>query len=404
MSLLDRISPSVRAESDPGDPAPYALAFGYGLVAPVALGVLLLIPVIAAWTLDPRTSTAWTDALAIAASGVGLSLRASVSVPHNGIDAVHAAPSLLTILLVVLVRYAYRPVQFAIDDAELDGSAAQRSAVAFGGGFVVSALAVCALSMIGPACVILWSVLPGAVVVVAAGVAWSVRRDGAGTPWPWAQLVADRLHLNVRRGVRPALEGLGLLLLAGTVVSFGLAMMQLERIGKVSALLDVSGSGTALMWLMQLLVAPNFIVFGSAWLTGAPIALGAGSLSTSSATAATLPAVPVFGALPEPGHMPMWAQLMVVVPVLIGGFLGWRAAAALPTLTHLARKIQLALLSTGLFVLAFAVLTWWSRMGMSPGRLDVVGPTAWSVLYAAVEVALGASATTAVLHWMRIRR
>lgn len=404
MSLLDRIAPTSQRTSDDRGTPPYAIAFGSGALAPVAFTLLLFVPVLASWTLDPRTSTEWSNALAIASSAFGLSLRGSISVPHNGIEALHLAPMVATALLVVITRFAYRPVQHALDDSDAAGEEQQRTSIAFGLGFLVSTLAAGAVSHIGPAPVRLWTLLPGVVVVVLAGVAWSIRRDGEGVRLPWLEAAAERLHLNVRRAVRPAAEGLGVLFTTGALLVFLLVMMRLDRVGKVETLLDVSGSGVALLWFAQLLIVPNLILFGVGWMTGAPLALGAGNLSTGSAEATILPSVPLLGALPEPGPLAAFFHAVLLVPVLVGAFIGWRATASMPTLTHIGRKVQVAASAAGVATVGLAVLLWFSRAGMSPGQLDLIGPAWTSVVYGAVELALGACLAATALHfWRRFR-
>lgn len=404
MSLLDRIAPTSQRSSDARDTPPYAIAFGSGALAPVAFTLLVFVPVLASWTLDPRTSTQWSNALAMASSAFGLSLRGSISVPHNAIDALHFAPMVATALLLVITRFAYRPVQHALDDAEAAGEEQQRTPIAFGLGFLLSSLAVGALSHIGPAPVRWWTLLPGALLVALGAVAWSVWRDGEGVALPWAQTVADRLHLSVRRAFRPAAEGLAVLFTAGALVVFLLIMMRLDRVGKVAALLDVSGSGVALLWFAQLMILPNLIMFGVGWLTGAPVVLGDGQLSTDAATGTVLPSVPLLGALPEPGALPGYLQAAMLVPVLVGGFIGWRATASMPNLTHIGRKVQVAASAAAVATVGLAMLVWCSRAGMSPGHLSVIGPAWTTVLYAAVELTLGACITAAALHlWRRFR-
>ncbi|MBC9958223.1 DUF6350 family protein [Yimella sp. cx-51] len=405
MSLLDRVAPtSVRPSRPSGAGGSLLRSFGYGLIAPVAFGLLLLVPVLAGWTLDPRTSTQWSDALAMASTIVGLSLRGSISVPHNGIEGLHFAPMMLTGLFVALVRWAHRPVQHALDDEGADGSTQQYSALTFAGGVLVASVAVAGLSSTGPAPVTLWTVVPGALLAALAGVAWSIWRDGDGVDLPWWTHAADRLHLNVRRGLRPALESVGLLLLAGTLLTFALVMMQLDRVGKVAALLDVSGSGAALLWLAQAMALPNLVMFALSWTSGAPIALGAGHLTTSESTVTTLPSVPVLGALPEPGALPGWAAAAVLVPMLVGGYLGWRSTAAMPKLTHLGRKLQVAASGCAIAVAVFAVLIWWSRAGISPGALDLFGPSLWTIVLLGCELTFGAAVATTAAHFLRRRR
>lgn len=92
------------------------------------------------------------------------------------------------------------------------------------------------------------------------------------------------------------------------------------------------------------------------------------------------------------------------MPVLVGAFIGWRATASMPTLTHIGRKVQVAASAAGVATVGLAVLLWFSRAGMSPGQLDLIGPAWTSVVYGAVELALGACLAATALHfWRRFR-
>lgn len=401
MSLLDRIAPAPRTD-DAGRGAPaYALALGYGLLAPVAFALLLFVPVLASWTLDPRTSTEWVDALAITSTVFALTMRGSISVSHNGIDALHFSPMLLVVLQVVLARFAYRPVQHALDEEQASGDTQQRTAFAFLVGFLVSAVVVTVISLSGPAPAKPWTVVPGAVMIALTAVAWSVLRDGAGVSMPWVESLTDRLHLNVRRAFRPAGEGLTILMVCSALLVFALVMNRLERVGKVAALLDMGGGGIALLWIAQLFALPNLVVFAGGWLTGGSVLLGSGQLSTTAATPTILPSIPVLGALPESGPLPGAFRFIVLVPVLVGAFMGWRATASMPSLTHLGRKVQVAASAAGVASLGLAVLLWWSRAGMSPGQLSVIGPSVWTLLLAAVEFTFGAMVAAVAVHFKR---
>ncbi len=401
MTLLERTTPD-RSTRSTGVP-PYLVALGYGVVGPVAFALVVFVPILLGWTLDPRTSVAWSDALAFTGTLTGLSLRGSVSVSGSGIDAVHLSPVLLTALAVVLTRWAFRPVQQRLDDDELDGHLQQKAGVTFVAGQLIATLLVCCLSYAGSAPVILWTVLPGALLVTVVGMLWSRHRDGEGAAWPWLEALDERLHRSVHRAVRPALEGLLAMLTVGFVVVFAGMMFHLERMGKIAALLDVSGSGTALLWLAQLTALPNLIVSGAAWTGGGAISLGSGHASLGVVTPATLPSIPLFGILPEAGQLPGVLRLAVLLPVAVGGLIGWRVVASMATLSTLTSKLRTVATAAGLFGLGFVLLGWLSRAGMSPGRLDVVGPTLLSMVFVVLEALLGAMVVAVAWHLRRTR-
>lgn len=402
MSLLERTTVD-RSTSPTGVP-PYLVALGYGAVGVVAFALMLFVPVLLAWTLDPRTTVAWSDALAFTGTLTGLSLRGSISVSASGVDALHVSPILLTALAVVLARWAYRPVQQRLDDDELSGELQQRAALVFAAGHLIATVLVCGLSWAGSAPVTLWTVVPGSLTVSLIGLFWARRRDGEGVELPWLSALEQRVHRSVHRAIRPAFEGLAILLAGGAAVVFAAMMFHLERMGKVAALLDVSGAGTVLLWLGELVAAPNVVVAGAAWTSGGAVSLGSGQVTLGAVSPATLPSIPLFGILPEAGPLPGWARAMMLLPVAVGALIGWRVVSPMATLGHLGSKLRSTATAVGLFTAGFGVLVWFSRAGMSPGKLTVIGPSALSILFVGVEVMIGAIVVALGLHVSRTRR
>ncbi|NHN56611.1 hypothetical protein G9U51_12555 [Calidifontibacter sp. DB0510] len=404
MSLLERITPtSASGPSSGPDRAVLLTAAGYGVMAAAAGYLVLLVPVLAAWTLDPRSSTSWTDCLALAASLWGLVHHGRVSVPTNAISAVTFSPLLMTALAVVLVRVAARGVLAQLDDTP-DERTWWRPWAVFAGGYVVAGFALAALSQAGPAPLAGWSVLAGPLLVVALGAGWALARDGEHPLRAIIDRLIDRGGVPLRRALRPAAEGAAALAGLGLLVLLGSVLMHLDRISAVSRLLDTSGSGTALLWLGQLSAVPNLIVHSALWATGAPVHVGSAAISTSSVEPGALPTIPLLGALPEAGALPGWAALMPLLPLIVGGFVGHRVAARFAALSPLRSKLQSGAAAIGVLVAGAVLTLWLSRMGVAPGRLAAVGASWWSIPLLALEFGAGVLVAIAGAHWATARR
>ncbi|WP_432572907.1 cell division protein PerM [Kineococcus sp. SYSU DK005] len=149
--------------------------------------------------------------------------------------------------------------------------------------------------------------------------------------------------------------------------------------------------GGALLVLAQALLLPTLAVWGLAWLAGPGFAVGtATSVAPGGTTLATLPAVPVLGALPPQGPAPVAAWAVVLLPVLVG------AGAALlrrPRAGEPAgplHRVAVALLTGALAGLVSGVLAAAASGPLGSGRMGEMGPhAAWTALAVAGEVAAG---------------
>ncbi|NAZ87892.1 cell division protein PerM, partial [Kineococcus indalonis] len=149
--------------------------------------------------------------------------------------------------------------------------------------------------------------------------------------------------------------------------------------------------GGALLVLAQALLLPTLAVWALAWLAGPGFAVGtATSVAPGGTTLATLPAVPVLGALPPQGPTPAAAWAVVVLPVLVGAgaALLLRPRAAVPP--GPLQRAAAALATGALTGLATGVLAAAAAGPLGPGRMARLGPDAlWTALAVAGEVAAG---------------
>jgi hypothetical protein len=150
---------------------------------------------------------------------------------------------------------------------------------------------------------------------------------------------------------------------------------------------------------------PNLALWAVSFVAGTGFSAveGASATWTGSRTS-LLPMIPVLGALPEPGAFPAFVAAVVLVPVLVGVLVGWRALRSVARLSTGRTKV----VAVGVAVLVAAG---------SLGALDVVGggslgvarlrdigaPAGAMALALLMELSLGALLVLAWDRW-RLRR
>lgn len=404
MSLLDRARstlPTPATSREPRDWLQLAIAAGYGAVGAITLGLVLIVPVMAAWAADPHSTTSWTDALSFSGDGWALAHRGHVAVAAGASHSVTFAPLVLTALAVVFARMAAKAML-----THLSG----RSGAWWEGpssyilGYVVAGLVITGLALSGPAHPNLVTVLPGAIVVGAAGCAWALLRSDEPVAEQAKTFVDDHLSLSTRRALRPATQGVLGYLGIGAVIVLVLAVTHASQVGELNGQLQPGILGGVVLWVGQLAALPNLALWAGGWATGASVQLGAVSVGSTSVHGGVLPMIPVLGAVPGAGPLPTGTNLAPLLPVLLGCFVGHRALSNLTTYASLKTKVVTAAQAAGLTALIVLVLSWLSTAGVSGGSLDYIGPSLLIVPLLVVELLLGALVATLFLHWKRALR
>ena len=168
----------------------------------------------------------------------------------------------------------------------------------------------------------LQGVLGGAVLASVAGTLGAAAYRHRGATAGLVRLVGAApgpLH----RWVAPAVVALGVQLAASGVL---LAVMLALGRGRVLALHHALGpgiAGSAVLTLAQVLLVPNLVIWTSAVLAGPGFAVGSGAwIDLTSSRLGSLPAVPVLGALPGDGPLPVAALALLAVPLAAGAVAG----------------------------------------------------------------------------------
>ena len=153
--------------------------------------------------------------------------------------------------------------------------------------------------------------------------------------------------------------------------------------------------GGAALTLAQLAFIPTFVIWAASWLVGPGFAIGVGSsVSPLGTSLGPIPAIPVFGALPN-GEL-SFGFVGLLVPVVAGflpaALLRARFSDAIGSHSRIGWTIATGLGMGVVGGVALGALAAFASGAAGPGRLAQVGPDALSVgIWAAVEIGLAAT-------------
>ncbi|RMB58391.1 hypothetical protein EAX62_14460 [Tessaracoccus antarcticus] len=222
----------------------------------------------------------------------------------------------------------------------------------------------------------LHGVLGGVVLGAVAGL-WGASRAVGFDPrdaWPaWLRSVPAAMA-----------SALGVCLAGGAAALTVALIVHRDRIIAIHEALQPGVAGTVLLVLVQVLYLPNLVLWTTSWVLGAGITLGDGSLMSMSITdVGFVPAIPVFGAVGEPGvgggALYWWLLVGVAAGVAAALVVGlarprarWDETALVGGLSGVAAGLLVTLLcslsSGGLGALRLAT------MGAVTGQLIIVAP------------------------------
>jgi hypothetical protein len=154
---------------------------------------------------------------------------------------------------------------------------------------------------------------------------------------------------SVRVGVVAGVRGLILLVTAGAL-TFAVGLV--TSLATAGELLNLSapetGSAFGLV-LLSLGYLPNAVIGGLAFLTGPGLSIGAYSVGPLRFVAGDVPGVPLLAALPEAQQS--WWPLVLLVPLAVGGYLGWSLRHATPRAGPVSLGVAAVVLAIGCLVL-----------------------------------------------------
>ena len=386
MTLLDSLRDRVRADSRPETgsdaevlEAPSGLdwwqAPAAGALAAAGSWLVLALPALVVWVATAHTTVGWGDALGIASAGWFLGHGASVAVGELSMSLAPLGLWLLALLLTV------RGARRLLDRTERSapGTTWPRALVrqvvpGFVLGYAAAGFLAWLLTLAGPA-------RPGfAAVLVVLGIpvlalAWALlRRYVAGEECGVVGEWLDRLPLWLPRAVRPGVHGVAILLGLGTVLVVIMVAARWSTVSGLHAAVNAGLVGGVVLTAAQLLILPNLAVFALAWLAGPGFQIADGSTITlAGAHPGLMPMIPVLGALPSDGAWSGWLILLLSVPVLAGGVIGWLACRSLARLSSWRTKLATALAAVVTSAAGLTVLAALGSGAVGVDRLSAVG-------------------------------
>ncbi|MDF3046182.1 MAG: hypothetical protein K0R30_2410 [Ornithinibacter sp.] len=425
MTVIDRLRAALPGPADPGDPAdrgnrtehvaPHARArsawrrgAAAGLVTGIASLLLVLVPTVIAWLIEPlATGTAW-DAV-----GTGAALWLLTAGAHlmTGQVTLSLVPLLGLGLLVVVARLGARE---AMVDVSTDGEhwcgllprSLVAALVAWWSTYAVVVAAAVALTTLGPFRVVVLSLLVPAVLVPVAGMGLALRSVVLDDP----EVVGPRLGLArvpdaVRRGVRAGLWGAAALLGVGLVVVLALVALAWGEVSTISEQVGAAAFGEVVLLIAQVMALPNLALWAVSFVAGPGFQVVDGSSVTwAGAESGLLPMVPVLAALPQPGPFAWFAAVSSLGVVVVGGLVARRALAEVARLSRLRTKLAVAASACLTTALALGALDVLAGGSVGQFRLSSVGvPAGWLVLALLAELLLGAVVVVMRDAW-RLRR
>lgn len=279
----------------------------------------------------------------------------------------------------------------------LDGT--PRTQAAWVLGYALIAVIAAGVSLWGPLSPRPWSLVLPALVVPVAGLLWS-----AGLPEPVDEWWSEA-PLALRRAAQPAILGTGAVLLVGMALVVIAVAVNAGRVGYVHSSLDAGVAGGAILVAGQLLVSPNLGLWAMGFASGVGFSTSEGVDTTwAAADSGLLPMVPVLAAQPQPGDLPWFTPLVVLLPVAIGVWIGHRSLSALPRLTATRTKAATTAMAVAGSALLVGLVDGLGGGSLGAARLADVGVSAVALSLAlALTMGVGAAAVVA-RDWWTLRR
>ena len=288
--------------------------------------VVVLVPVVLTWVVTGGGTAAWIDVVKLATMLWLLGQHAGLAVDGGNLSLV---PLGLAVVPLLASAYAGTRLARSLDPkAERIAAGSTRAApepapraalltMAITHGLLgVLVGALCATAELRP---VLWQAFAGPAVVAGIGGAFGSLAYARGGARGAVAALLDTVPPVLRRLLAPVGTAMAVQAVAGAVaVLIGIAV-GISRVVDLYQALGGGVLGAVMITLLQLLLLPNVVIWAAAALAGPGFAVGAGTtVSALTTTLGPLPAVPILGALPDPGPKPGYLLAVLLVPMLAG--------------------------------------------------------------------------------------
>lgn len=383
--------------------------------AAVVSMLTIALPAVLVWVASAESTVDWTQALSV---GSSVWLLANGAPLGAGPATISLMPWLLTAIPLGVAIIAVRRVLAQLDDGRprrfkaLGGL--RRDVADVGVAFIASYVTVGLLVAVATSshplhASVLGSVLGTAVVgalAVLVAVALEFRGDIGSVVPDLSGGLRALLPVNLRRAILPGLVGAFAVFGAGLVLTLGVVVAHLGRIGQLYDTLGGDPVGISVLSVGQFLALPNVSLWAASWMAGPGFAFGEGtSITWSHSNPGLLPLIPGLGALPDPGPLPAGLWLVVLVPVAAGALVGWRAVRSVARLSSWQVKARVAVAACVVAALALTLASALAGGSLGAARLSVVGaPSSAFGLAVFGELLLGAVVVVCLSHLRAARR
>ncbi|HEU5427114.1 MAG TPA: DUF6350 family protein [Actinocrinis sp.] len=162
-------------------------------------------------------------------------------------------------------------------------------------------------------------------------------------------------------------------------VAVGLRFTEVAQLGTT---IGQGAAGDFGLFLIDLALVPNLVVWALSFAAGPGFAVGAGSsVSVRGSTHGALPGLPLLQAVPHSGAGSLWLCAVFAIPLLAGAGAVLVIGRSLRGFTDRAAALGAALPTVGALAAAGAVL---SGGPVAAGAMSLVGPMPWQVGLAVV--------------------
>ena len=378
-----------------------------GAGAAAASGLVFVLPALLVWVATSEATVTWTTSL-----GTGASLWLLATGAHLRLGGAEVTVVPLLFLASAVLAGAWSARRAVRDAAQARTVRLHRDLVhgplaaglaAWAGGYAVAAAGWALLALLGSPRPVPWTLVGPVVVVPLLAATIAGRRTVRARPELAGPALRrpDLLPNPVLRGLRPGLEGVLALLILGLVACVALVVVHLDRVTHLQGELGPGLVGGAVLGLAQLFVMPNLALWAVSFMAGTGFSAVEGASATWTGSRTSLmPMVPVLGALPQPGAFPGWLPLVVLLPVAVGAFVGWRSLRSVARLSRTRTKLLVTGTAVTTTAAGVGLLDALGGRSLGADRLAAIGAPAGAMTVALlVELALGAAVVLAWDRW-----
>ena len=411
MTVMEMLRAGTSSTGDGPGSAVHRRALVAGALAAAGSAMVFVLPALLVWVAASESTVSWTSSL-----GIGASLWLLAGGAHLTVGATHltVVPLLALALNVGIGGWSAtraareaadaRTIRLARDTLHRPLAA---DLLAWVLGYAACALLWVAVAFLAGPHPVVWTLVLPVLVVPVAAAALALARLLKGRP----ELAGPALRRPawlpeaVRRALRPGLEGAAVLVAAGAVICLVLLVVRFGEVRHLQSELAPGLVGGVALTLAQVAVLPNLALWAVSFVAGTGFSAVEGASATWTGSRTSLmPMVPAFGALPQPGAFPGLLPVIVLLPVAVGAFVGWRSLRAVARLST--ERTKLTVTGTAVVVAAGAIglLDVVGGGSLGVARLKDIGAPAGAMTVALlVELGLGAALVLAWDRW-KLRR